>query len=367
MKIFYLLPQIYPFYTGGAEIFHYYLLKEIAQSASAAYMGYDDIKEKNITFYKLHRIRPWRLTIPVQTIILLIKLRRKYDIVHLNYCQGSWIHWFYFPILKKYFGLKYGLTIHDPSLYPWKQTKIFKKVFDEAQFVVAVSERLKLGYEERCNRQIEYLPPLIPLKKYMENTKSLYEDLGIDETSRVILFAGSLKDSKRPLLLAKSIVTLGTKWLESQKVCVLYAGDGNQREDLTNLINKNDVTKHFRLLGRIPQESLAKYYSIASLYVITSIHEGKSMSLIEAMFNTLPIIASNAPGINDIIFDNKNGLLFEIDDCKRLAQCIKKLVEDSHLAMSLAQNTYGDYESQFRFEDMFKGYLDLYENTCSFE
>jgi len=50
-----------------------------------------------------------------------------------------------------------------------------------------------------------------------------------------------------------------------------------------------------------------------------------------------------------------------------LAQCIKKLVEDSHLAMSLAQNTYGDYESQFRFEDMFKGYLDLYENTCSFE
>lgn len=360
MKLLYLLPQIYPYYTGGAEIFHYHLLKEIAQSESAAYIGYDDIKEKNITFYKLYRVRPWRLTIPFQTIILLLKLRKKYDIVHLNYCQGSWIHWFYFPILKKYFGFKYGLTIHDPSLFEWKQKKIFKKVFDEAQFIVAVSERLKSGYEERCNRHIEYLPPLIPLKKYMENTKSVYEDLGVDEDSRIILFAGSLKDSKRPFLLAKSLLDLDKHWLDSHKVCVLYAGDGDQREELINFIINNDLKKYFKLLGRIPQESLAKYYRIASLYVIPSIHEGKSMSLIEAMFNRLPIIASNAPGINDIILDNKNGLLFEIDDYEELALCIKNLIEDRHFAMKLAQKAYSDYESQFRFEDMYNHYLSLY-------
>jgi len=89
--------------------------------------------------------------------------------------------------------------------------------------------------------------------------------------------------------------------------------------------------------------------------------------LIEAMFNSLPIIASNAPGINDIIFHKQNGLLFEIDDVSGLADCIRSLIEDRALATILAQNALQDYVRQFRFEDMYNSYIELYENTRSFQ
>ena len=365
MRILYVLPQIYPYVTGGAEIFHFHLLLQMSQNNKVGYIGYDNINNNAVEFYRLYKLRPWRLTNPIQTIILIYRLRTEYDIIHLNYCQGSWLHWFYLPILKKLFKIKYGLTIHDPSLHEWKQKDIFKYVFDETDFIVSVSERLKDGYEKRCNKAIIYLPPLVPLNKFLPSDTSLFDELGIREDSKIVLFAGSLKESKRPLILAKALVSLGHKWLESNNVVVLFAGDGDQKDELNNYITNTTLEKHCILLGRIPQESLAKYYAIANIYVIPSIHEGKSMSLIEAMFNSLPIIASNAPGINDIIVENQNGLLFEIDDVDGLAHCIKTLIEDCQLAMNLAHNAFRDYEGQFRFEDMYKSYMDLYENTGS--
>ncbi len=365
MRILYVLPQIYPFVTGGAEIFHYHLLLQMSQNNKVGYIGYGNINNNAVIFYRLYKLRPWRLTNPIQTIILIYRLRKDYDIIHLNYCQGSWLHWFYLPILKKFFKIKYGLTIHDPSLYEWKHIKIFKYVFDKAHFIVAVSERLKDGYQKRCNKSIIYLPPLVPLKKHLHSGTSFFDELGIRKYSNIVLFAGSLKESKRPLILAKALHLLGHQWLGSNNLVVLFAGDGEQKEELRNYITISTLEKHCLLLGRIPQEALAKYYAIAKLYVIPSIHEGKSMSLIEAMFNSLPIIASNAPGINDIIFANQNGLLFEIDDVEGFAHCIKTLIEDCQLAINLAHNAFRDYESQFRFEDMYKCYMNLYENTCS--
>lgn len=365
MNILYVLPQIYPHVTGGAEIFHYHLLLQMSLKNKVGYIGYDNINNKGIQFHRLYKLRPWRLTNPLQTIILIYRLRNDYDIIHLNYCQGSWLHWFYFPILKKIFKIKYGLTIHDPSLNEWKQRKIFKFVFDEANFIVAVSERLKNGYEHRCSKRIIYLPPLVPLKKALCIDFSFFKELMIPNDSKIVLFAGTLKESKRPMILVKAIELLGTIWLETNNVVVLYAGDGDQKEELSNYIKSRNLTKRCKLLGRIPQESLARYYAIASLYVIPSIHEGKSMSLIEAMFNSLPIVASNSPGINDIIFDKENGLLFEIDDVSALAHCIRSLIEDRTLAMIFGKKALHDYERQFRFENMYKHYMDLYENTCS--
>jgi glycosyltransferase involved in cell wall biosynthesis len=365
MRILYVLPQIYPYFTGGAEIFHYHLLIQMARKNKVGYIGYDNINSDAVKFYRLFKLRPLRFTIPLQTIILIYRLRNEFDIIHLSYCQGSWLHWFYLPILKKLFKINYGLTIHDPSLYEWKQKRIFKYVFDEAYFIVAVSERLKEGYEKRCSKAITYLPPLVPLNRYLPIDSGLLDELGIRKDCKIVLFAGSLKKSKRPLILAKAIDLLVHKWLGSNNLVVLFAGIGEQEEELRNYITKSTLEKHCILLGRIPQESLAKYYAMATLYVIPSIHEGKSMSLIEAMFNSLPIVASNAPGINDIIFDNQNGLLFEIDDVDGLAHCIRTLIEDCQLAMNLAHNAFRDYEGQFRFEDMYNCYMNLYENTRS--
>jgi len=360
MKILFVLPQIYPFYTGGAEIFHYHLLKELSQENEVAYIGFDNINESSINCYPIKKIKPWRIFTPLQIIIKLIVLSKKFDIIHLNYSQGSWLYWFFYPLLKKTIRIKYCITIHDPSLFEWKNKKIFKKVFREASFIAAVSERLKDGYEKRCGREIIYLPPLIPLKQSGFTKELLLKKMGFNIDDNVFLFAGSIKDSKRPLLLIEAINEIDRKWLSDNHILFLFVGDGGQKEESLSKINSYNLSHFIKLIGRVPQEIINEYYKLSSFYIIPSIHEGKSMSLIEAMFNRLPIIASDAPGINDIIFNERNGLLFKLDNKKQLAEQINRIVNNPGLASELAKQAYEDYLINFQFKEILGKYIHLY-------
>ncbi len=360
MKILFVLPQIYPFYTGGAEIFHYHLLKELSRDDNVSYIGYDDICEPKVKFEKILRIKPWRLFTPLQITFKLIKLRRKYDIIHLNYCYGSWVHWFFYPILKKTFKISYGLTVHDGPLTEWRRPAIFRSVFNGAKFVVAVSERLKDDFEERCNREIVHLPPLIPLAQSHDEKSFLLNKYGFGKNDKVLLFVGTLKELKRPLVLINAINIIDREWLDKHSIKVIIAGSGDQENEVKNSIQEYRLGKFIKMVGRVPQEKVNVYYKMASYYVIPSIHEGKSMSLIEGMFNHVPIIASNAPGINDIIFDNKNGLLFELDNPNHLANQIINMVSNNKLAEQFAEQAYQDYLSKFQLEEMLNRYLELY-------
>jgi len=360
MKVLYVLPQIYPFYVGGAEIFHYHLLKEVSKVREVGYIGYDDIKQQKISFYKLYKIKPWKLAIPLQTIYYIIKLRKKYNILHLNYSQSSWVHWFYYPLLKLIFNVQYGITIHDSSEKAWNGRKIFKCVFDNANFIVAVSESIKSDYENRCRQNIIYLPPLIPLKPYFIGSGTLRKQLGIDPSFRVLLFVGSLKELKRPMVVIDALNIVGKDWIIRHSLKFVIAGDGPLKNTIKERVLFYGLDNIVILAGNIPNEKVNELYDFSSYYIIPSKREGTSLSLIEAMYNKLGIIASNVQGINQMIYHKKNGLLFELDDANSLANCIKLLVENPELSIELGLKAYSDYVVKFRFETMFKQYIDLY-------
>ena len=363
MKILFVLPQIYPYYTGGAEIFHYHLLVQLSKEYKVGYIGFDDVKIENINFHKINKVKPWRIFTQLQIIIRLVMHKSEYDIIHMAYCQGSWVHWFYYPILKRIFKIKYGFTIHDPSLYKWKTKRIFEKLFNHANFIVAVSERLKEGYELRCKQNIKYLPPLIPLHHYLEDKSKLLNDFGYNLNDKIFLFAGSLKISKRPLVIIDAILDIGKDYFIKNNIKFIFVGTGIQVEEIQKKISDNNLNNIVKLAGRIKQENINLYYKLSSYYIIPSEHEGKSMSLIEAMFNKLPIIASDAPGINDIIKNEINGLLFELDNPKELGLQIIKIIEDKDLSDRISTQAYSNYLTQFQYLNMYNAYIELYKKS----
>jgi len=367
MNIILVTTQLYPKYIGGAEIFNYYFIKSLVESGhSVSYLSYADAKIENAKFYKLFKIKPWRIFIPLQTMFFLIFHNKKNKIFHLSYMQGSIIHWFYYPILKKLFNIKYSMTLHDPSLKEWENKKGFKKVFDHAEFIIGVSERLCEEYSSRCeNKSFHYLPPLIPLHKTKYSKNELRKMHNIAPDNFIFLFAGSLKDTKRPLTILHAIEKLGEDFCKNNKLLFLFAGKGVQKEEMEDIINKTFLAKYVQLLGMQTQDKLRNYYSLSDCYIIPSIFEGKSMSLIEAMFNGLAIIGSNAPGINDILADNENSLLFEIDDYETLADKIKILVTDINTRSRLKKNAEEYYETELKYENMLKKYITLFEKTVS--
>lgn len=96
-------------------------------------------------------------------------------------------------------------------------------------------------------------------------------------------------------------------------------GDGRLRSRLESLARSLNVADRVVFAGRRHGEALASCYRAADCFVLPSIAESCSMSLLEAMASGLPIVAARTGGIPEIVEDGVNGRLFEPGDVDSLA------------------------------------------------
>ena len=91
--------------------------------------------------------------------------------------------------------------------------------------------------------------------------------------------------------------------------------------DLFYEINNSKFIKYFGFT-----ENIKKFYQDADCVILPSYREGMPKSLLEASLSGLPILGSDVPGINNLIKNNFNGMIFNILDYKSLADTMIKFI-----------------------------------------
>ncbi len=115
-------------------------------------------------------------------------------------------------------------------------------------------------------------------------------------------------------------------------------GDGPEKEQLQKMIDERKLND--RVIIHPFTNDIQKYYSKASIYVLSSRWEGMPLVLVEAMSHGLPIIASDLPICKEILGDF--GIFFENGNIKQLAQRLEDAThinwqEKSDEALKIAQ------------------------------
>ena len=105
---------------------------------------------------------------------------------------------------------------------------------------------------------------------------------------------------------------------------------------LTKLITENGLTNNIQFTGSITSEQMAEHISTCNVYVMPSIVENHSSSLIEAMIVGAPVISSLTGGVASLIEHKKNGILYNSLDAESLAGNIIRVFENDDLAVSMA-------------------------------
>lgn len=109
----------------------------------------------------------------------------------------------------------------------------------------------------------------------------------------------------------------------------LLAGAGELAENVRRLVRALKIEKNFHMLGyyETPYELLAAL----DIFVLPSSEEGMGSVLIEAMNSSLPIVATRAGGITDVIENGANGLVVDVKNPGELARAQLALLEDAAL------------------------------------
>lgn len=115
---------------------------------------------------------------------------------------------------------------------------------------------------------------------------------------------------------------------EEPHVKLLIAGDGAEREKLEKEAENLKVKEFVQFLGRIPHEKMPDLLSQADIYVSTSLYDGTSVSLLEALASGAFPVVTDIPANREWISDGENGFLFPIKKEECLARKILEAIRD---------------------------------------
>ncbi len=108
----------------------------------------------------------------------------------------------------------------------------------------------------------------------------------------------------------------------------ILAGDGPLRDEVASMVAQRGLAKSFSMPGKVDRAGLLPLLREASIVVLPSLKEGMPFSLLEAMSSGKAVVASDIPGINDVVVDGETALLVPPCDPRSLAGAMISLRRD---------------------------------------
>ena len=167
-----------------------------------------------------------------------------------------------------------------------------------------------------------------------EDRRKIRLNLGISEDEIVVI---STRSHEQVYSVETLILALSKIIKHEHKVKFLIIGGGSKTFFLKQLAQRQGVLDKVVFTGKISRKKVLQYLRVSDIYVSTSLSDGTSASLLEAMACRVPPIVTDIPSNREWIIDRSNGLLFPIQDHKSLAENIVKLLKDDVSRKSLEE------------------------------
>jgi glycosyltransferase involved in cell wall biosynthesis len=175
-----------------------------------------------------------------------------------------------------------------------------------------------------------------------------------------ILYSGRLKHATKGVLHLPPIVEALIRRQVPLRLDI--TGTGPDEDALKQAFKTHVGRGIVRFLGVVPEEELPGVYQQNDVCILTSIFEGKPVSLVEAMgYGCVPVVTDIRSGIPELVHDSKNGYMVPVTAFETFADRLALLYHDPPRRRQMAQEAYATVvEGGYRIEDMTASYLDLF-------
>ena len=198
--------------------------------------------------------------------------------------------------------------------------------------IVCVSESVRDLHAQRSGLPLEHYQVITngtdpdAYARDDASRRRLRQEWGIEDDQPLAAFVGRLAPEKGVATLLAAMSHLAAR---GEPVHMVIAGDGPLRRVVDNFVAHGEGGRHCRLLGFVGD--VHDVLSAADMLVQPSRWEGFSLSVAEAMAASLPVVATDVPGIRDIVVSGETGLLVRRDDGVALAEAVQRLAHDAKL------------------------------------
>ena len=182
--------------------------------------------------------------------------------------------------------------------------------------------------------------------------ENLARDENVIGVITVARFVGA-KDFRTGLLAFKKLTDRTT----NRTIRYILVGYGPMESDIRMMIRSFGLEGKVEIIINPPDVSY--YLGNADIYLSTSLFEGLSNSLMEAMMARLPIVATNVGDNSFLVKDRYNGYLVPLQDVDETASKLEILATSGEMRKRFGSNSYALITGNFNEEKLTESYLEL--------
>lgn len=313
------------------------------------------LSDLNIKTVKFIRKKPLDITF-LKTLIRFIK-KENFSLIHSHMFTMN----FYAALSSVITKCPLVCTMHD-TFYDLSTTKrilAYKFISTFSDFLVTVSPDMYTQVSDIISNvsKIKCILNGVVLPEPSHSDKAKLrarQNIGTNEL--IILNVGNLYQVKNHSLLVNIAKHF---YPHREDFRLIIIGEGPLRSHLEARIKESSLEDKVILLGL--RTDVQYWLSVADIFILPSLSEGLSISILEAMSHALPVIASNTGGNKDIIAQNTNGILVGHQVPDSYVEHLVRLDSDITFRDYLGRNALETIRKRFNIRVMVKNYQSLYE------
>lgn len=292
----------------------------------------------------------WYLATALLEYIILLPF---YDIIHIHVSYNtSAKRKLIFAKLAKLLHKKVIVHFHPSTeklLFSGKYTLTLKRLFSLSDILLVLSPQW-----------IRWIDQAFPdnhfkMKVLFNPCPIVHRDFS--KKKNHILFAGTLNERKgynRLLEAFSQICKRHKDWT------LIFAGNG-AIDKAKELQQQLDIpNKQVEYLGWISNGEKEKAFQEASIYCLPSWGEGFPMGVLDAMAYGIAVVTTPVGGINDVMSNGINGLIYDTYNINELATCLEKLIKSKEYREQLVKEADKLVENEFNINNINKQLDQIY-------
>ncbi len=393
-------------YSGGQGVYLYYLSRELRRLGHEVHVvvgpPYPDIPD-GVTEHRVENLNlfefgfpkkdPFRIFTPLNLYELASirlgmfpemfsfsfrayhKVRQllrdgRFDIIHDNQTLGYGI------LMMKSFGIPIVATVHHPLPIDRKTDiayidKAWER-FGRICFYPFIMQHLVAGRMDRVvtvsesaaeeTRKVFRVPRDKLRVVYNGIDTEMFRDLDGNhkERGRLVVVANTQDRKKGIIYLLRALKLLR----EDMDVKLTIVDRGAPDNEYTPvLVERLGLDDSVEFTGKVSVEEVVGFYRKAEVAVVPSLYEGFCLPAAEAMSCGLPVVATMAGALPEVVEDGESGILVPPRDHSALAGAIKRLLSDESLRQTMGEKGKERVQKHFTWKEATRKTLEVYREV----
>lgn len=295
--------------------------------------------------------------VDIQTALRLkaIATKENVDIVHSHSGKS---HSLAYLALKC--GMQKPLVVHRRVDFPIKNSGFSSAKYNSENIkaIICVSNAIAkmVSAAVAMPEKVKTVYSGIDPNRFLDTNSSgfLHQEFGIDRSKKLIANISAIAPHKD----YETFLNTVRRVADCRDDChFLIVGEGSLRESMQDLATKLNLNNRVTFTGF--RTDVPKIFRELTLFLITSDTEGLGTTVIDAMYNGIPVVATRAGGIPELVTDGIEGSLCNVGDADCLARRLKTLLDSDEL-LSRAAASAKLKAKDFTYEKMGEGVLKIY-------